>query len=288
MGSTTSWPSRPTGSPSRPTERDSALVIAAIPSPSSGSFGLGPLEIRGYGIMIALGVVVAVWWSQRRWVARGGTAEQVSTISLWAVPAGLVGARLYHVATDWRRFQGRWEDVPAVWQGGLGIPGGLAAGVIVGVLVARRQGISMGGVLDAMIPTLPVAQAIGRWGNWFNQELFGRPTDLPWGLRIDAGHRPASHPAAETFHPTFLYEGLWNLALAWVLVRVDRRGILRPGYLVGLWVCGYGLGRLWVESLRIDHASLLAGVRVNVWTSLVAILVGGAVALSGRDRMGAR
>ncbi len=263
-------------------------MIAAIPSPSSGSFGLGPLEIRGYGIMIALGVVVAVWWSQRRWVARGGTAEQVSTISLWAVPAGLVGARLYHVATDWRRFQGRWEDVPAVWQGGLGIPGGLAAGVVVGVLVARRQGISMGGVLDAMIPTLPVAQAIGRWGNWFNQELFGRPTDLPWGLRIDAGHRPASHPAAETFHPTFLYEGLWNLALAWVLVRVDRRGVLRPGYLVGLWVCGYGLGRLWVESLRIDHASLLAGVRVNVWTSLVAILVGGAVALAGRDRMGAR
>jgi prolipoprotein diacylglyceryl transferase len=178
--------------------------------------------------------------------------------------------------------------VPAVWQGGLGIPGGLAAGVVVGVLVARRQGISMGGVLDAMIPTLPVAQAIGRWGNWFNQEVFGRPTDLPWALEIDAAHRPLGYSGAATFHPTFLYEGLWNLALAWVLVRVDRRGVLRPGYLVGLWVCGYGLGRLWVESLRIDHASLLAGVRVNVWTSLVAILVGGAVALAGRDRMGAR
>jgi len=258
-------------------------VIAAIPSPSTGSFGLGPLEIRGYGIMIALGVIVAVSWAQRRWVDKGGTADHISTIAIWAVPAGLLGSRLYHVATDWKRFRGRWEDVPAVWQGGLGIPGGLAAGVIVGLLIARRQGISMPRVLDAIVPTLPIAQAIGRWGNWFNQELYGRPTDLPWGLSIDVDHRPAAHLAAETFHPTFLYEGLWNLTLAAVLVRVDRRGVLKPGHLIGLWVCGYGLGRLWVESLRIDHASLLAGVRVNIWVSLVAVVVGGAVAVAGRN-----
>jgi prolipoprotein diacylglyceryl transferase len=138
-------------------------------------------------------------------------------------------------------------------------------------------------VLDALVPTLPVAQAIGRWGNWFNQELFGRPTDLPWGLSIDVDHRPAAHLTAETFHPTFLYEGLWNLALAAILVRVDRRGVLKPGRLVGLWVCGYGLGRLWVESLRIDHASLVAGVRVNIWMSLVAIVIGGAVAVTSRN-----
>jgi len=258
-------------------------VIAAIPSPSAGSFGLGPLEIRGYGIMIALGVMVAVSWGQRRWVDKGGSADHISTIAIWAVPAGLIGSRLYHVATDWQKFRGRWQDVPAVWQGGLGIPGGLAAGVVVGVLVARRQGISMPRVLDALVPTLPVAQAIGRWGNWFNQELFGRPTDLPWGLSIDVDHRPAAHLTAETFHPTFLYEGLWNLALAAILVRVDRRGVLKPGRLVGLWACGYGLGRLWVESLRIDHASLVAGVRVNIWMSLVAIVIGGAVAVSSRN-----
>jgi prolipoprotein diacylglyceryl transferase len=216
-------------------------------------------------------------------VDKGGTADHISTIAIWAVPAGLLGSRLYHVVTDWKRFRGRWEDVPAVWQGGLGIPGGLAAGVIVGLLIARRQGISMPRVLDAIVPTLPIAQAIGRWGNWFNQELYGRPTDLPWGLSIDVGHRPAAHLTAETFHPTFLYEGLWNLTLAAVLVRVDRRGVLKPGRLIGLWVCGYGLGRLWVESLRIDHASLLAGVRVNIWVSLVAVVVGGAVAVAGRN-----
>ncbi len=261
-----------------------AALLAAIPSPSTGSVDLGPIELRAYGLMIGLGVLAAVWTSQRRWTARGGHPDDISTIAMWAVPAGLVGARLYHVATDWKRFRGRWEDVPAIWQGGLGIPGGLAAGVIVGVLVARHRGISMSGVLDAVVPSLPIAQAIGRVGNWFNQELFGDPTDLPWGLRIDAAHRPAEHLSATTFHPTFLYEGLWNLALAWLLVRVDRRGLLRPGYLVGLWVFGYGLGRLWVEALRVDSASLLLGLRVNTWMSLVAVAVGGAVAVSGRSR----
>jgi prolipoprotein diacylglyceryl transferase len=161
------------------------------------------------------------------------------------------------------------------------------AGVLVGVLVARRRGLTMAAAMDVVIPTLPVAQAIGRWGNWFNQEVFGRPTDLPWALEIDAVHRPAAHLDATTFHPTFLYEGLWNVALAVVLVRVERRGILRPGYIVALWVFGYGLGRLWVEALRVDAASLIAGVRVNTWMALVAILVGGAVAWTGRILTGA-
>tara|TARA_Y100000780_G_scaffold197475_1_gene188115 strand:- start:1920 stop:2657 length:738 start_codon:yes stop_codon:yes gene_type:complete len=237
--------------------------------------------------MIALGVLAAVMWSQRRMAARGGDPEDIAALSMWAVPAGLIGSRLYHVATDWRSFRGRWEDVPAVWQGGLGIPGGLMAGVLVGVLVARRRGLTMAAAMDVVIPTLPVAQAIGRWGNWFNQEVFGRPTDLPWALEIDAVHRPAAHLDAATFHPTFLYEGLWNVALAVVLVRVERRGILRPGYIVALWVFGYGLGRLWVEALRVDAASLIAGVRVNTWMALVAILVGGAVAWTGRILTGA-
>jgi prolipoprotein diacylglyceryl transferase len=204
-------------------------VIGAIPSPSGNSVSIGPLELRAYGLMIALGAFVAVVWSQKRLAARGGDPEDISTIAMWAVPAGLIGSRLYHVATDWRSFRGRWEDVPAVWQGGLGIPGGLMAGVLVGVLVARSRGLSMAAAMDVMIPTIPVAQAIGRWGNWFNQEVFGRPTDLPWALEIDAVHRPAAHLEAAAFHPTFLYEGLWNVALAVVLVRVERRSLLRPG-----------------------------------------------------------
>ena len=263
-------------------------VIGAIPSPSGNSISIGPLELRAYGLMIALGALVAVMWSQKRLAARGGDPEDIATIAMWAVPAGLIGSRLYHVATDWRSFRGRWEDVPAVWQGGLGIPGGLMAGVLVGVLVARRRGLSMASAMDVMIPTIPVAQAIGRWGNWFNQEVFGRPTDLPWALEIDAVHRPSAHLDATSFHPTFLYEGLWNVALAVVLVRVERLSILRPGYIVALWVFGYGLGRLWVEALRSDAASLIAGVRVNTWMALLAILVGAVVARAGRIPPGER
>jgi len=263
-------------------------LIGAIPSPSGSSISIGPLELRAYGLMIALGALVAVMWSQKRLVARGGDPEDIATIAMWAVPAGLIGSRLYHVATDWRSFRGRWEDVPAVWQGGLGIPGGLMAGVLVGVLVARRRGLSMASAMDVMIPTIPLAQAIGRWGNWFNQEVFGRPTDLPWALEIDAAHRPAAHLDAVAFHPTFLYEGLWNVALAVVLVRVERSSILRPGYIVALWVFGYGLGRLWVEALRSDPASLIAGVRVNIWMALLAILVGAVTAWSGRIPSGER
>jgi len=259
-----------------------AALWGSIPSPTRSSLSIGPLELRAYGLMIALGAFTAVAWSQRRLKARGGDPEIVSTIALWAIPAGLVGARLYHVLTDWRSFRGRWEDVPAIWQGGLGIPGGLIAGVVVGVLVARRRGLGMGAALDVVVPTLPVAQAVGRLGNWFNQEVFGRPSNLPWALEIDAAHRPAEYATSITFHPTFLYEGLWNMVLAVMLVRVERRRILRPGYIVALWVAGYGLGRLWIEALRVDAASLVAGVRVNIWMALLAIAVGGLVAIRGR------
>ena len=142
----------------------------------------------------------------------------------------------------------------------------------------------MSAAMDVMVPTIPVAQAIGRWGNWFNQEVFGRPSELPWALEIDAAHRPAEYAAFSTFHPTFLYEGLWNVALSVILIRIERRGVFRPGYVIGLWVFGYGLGRLWVEGLRSDPASLVAGVRINVWMALAAILVGATVAWRGRIR----
>jgi prolipoprotein diacylglyceryl transferase len=196
----------------------------------------------------------------------------VSWLATWSVIGGLVGARMYHVLTDYHRFQGRWLDVLKVWEGGLGIPGGLLAGVVTGVILARRRGLPAAQLLDVVAPAIPIAQAIGRLGNWFNQELFGRPTDLPWGLRIDPQHRPDGYTQYATFHPTFLYEALWNLALAGFLVLYERRhpdG--RPGRLFAMYVLGYGLGRLWVEALRIDDATRIAGVRVNIWVSLIAI-----------------
>ena len=261
-------------------------LMASIPSPSSNGLKLGPLELRAYGVMIALGVLAAVWLSQRRWAARGGNPEQISRIAVWAVPAGLIGARAYHVITDWRRFQSDgWLDALAIWKGGLGIPGGMAAGILVGLWMMRRQQMNRGEVIAAMVPGLPLAQAIGRLGNWFNQELFGSPTDLPWGLEIDEAHRPAQYLDVETFHPTFLYEAVWNLLLCGLLLILDRRRRLasvptlitnprrvhRPGALLAVYILGYGLGRLWIEAIRIDAASLLLGVRINIWMSLVLI-----------------
>jgi prolipoprotein diacylglyceryl transferase len=248
------------------------VLLASIPSPGSNSISLGPLELRAYGLSIAVGVLVGLTVGRRRWAARGGDPADVSWLVTWAVIAGIIGARAYHVLTDYHRFQGQWLDVVKVGEGGLGIPGGLLAGVVTGVVLARRRGLPAARLLDVVAPAIPIAQAIGRVGNWFNQELFGRPTDLPWGLRIDAGHRPDGYAQVSTFHPTFLYEGLWNLALAGALVLYERRrpdG--RPGRLFALYVGGYGLGRLWVEALRIDEATRIAGVRVNIWVSLVAI-----------------
>jgi prolipoprotein diacylglyceryl transferase len=253
-------------------------MVASIPSP--GSNAIGPF--RAYGLMIAIGVIAAVEMARRRFRARGGDPEDITTIALWAVPAGLIGARLYHVITDWKDyFPDRPLDALKVWEGGLGIPGGIILGVAVGVYVGYRKGIRLPVGLDAVAPALPLAQAIGRLGNWFNQEVFGRPTDLPWGLEIDPVRRPVGYEQAATFHPTFLYEGLWNLALMAFLIWIDRRRVLRPGNVFVLYVAGYGLGRLWVESLRIDAASLILGVRVNIWTSVLAI-VGAAVVLAIR------
>lgn len=259
---------------------DWAAMLASIPSPSSNM--IGPL--RAYGLMIGLGVLAAIELASRRWRDRGGDPNDMWTIAVWAVPAGLIGARLYHVITDWKTYfgdGGRPIEALYLWKGGLGIPGGIALGVAVGVYVGYRKGIRLPVGLDAVAPALPLAQAIGRLGNYFNQEVFGRPTTLPWGLEIDLQHRPAQYVAFETFHPTFLYEALWNLALMGALIWIDRRKVLRPGNVFVLYVGGYGLGRLWVESLRSDAASQLLGLRVNVWMSL-ALIAGAAVVLAVR------
>ena len=261
-----------------------ASLLASIPSPPGKSIGIGPLQLRAYGLAIAVGVLVAVWIAQRRYARRGGDPEALTAIAMWAVPMGLVGARLYHVVTDYQRFQGRWWRVVEVWEGGLGIPGGLLAGVVTGVVVARRRGLDVPTLLDVVAPAIPIAQAIGRLGNWFNQELYGRSTDLPWAVRIDPEHRPDGLEHLAAYHPTFLYEALWNVALAALLVRLDRTGRLRRGQLFVLYVAGYALGRLWVEALRIDPANEILGLRVNIWTSLVALAAAAAVFVIGSRR----
>jgi phosphatidylglycerol---prolipoprotein diacylglyceryl transferase len=253
-------------------------VLASIPSPSSGRITIGPLSLNAYGLMIALGVVAAVWLFGRRLEERHiGTREDANAIAVWGVVAGVIGARIYHVATDWQLFEGDWWKVFAIWQGGLGIPGGMLAGVVVGTWAGHRRGVPLGPGLNAVAPCLPLAQAIGRWGNWFNQELYGRPTTLPWALEIDERHLPANgqYPVGTTFHPTFLYESLWNLLLFGALLWIDRKWRMANGQLLAIYVLGYGIGRLWVESLRIDEAHHLFGLRWNEWVAILLIVAGG-------------
>jgi prolipoprotein diacylglyceryl transferase len=223
----------------------------------------------------------------RQFEAKGlGTADDASSIGMWGVAAGIVGVRLYHVVTDWDRFSDDLTAIPEIWKGGLGIPGGLLAGVAVGVWQGRKRGIPAAQLLTCAAPAVPLAQAIGRWGNWFNQELFGKPTDLPWGLEIDDAHTPAGYAADTTFHPTFLYESLWNLGLVAVLLWIDRRFRLGPGRLFAVYVMGYGIGRYWIEGLRIDAVQLsdVAGLRWNQWVALAAIVGGGLYLLATRGR----
>lgn len=269
-----------------------AALPAGIPSPSSAVWYLGPIPVRAYALCILTGVFVAVWWSDRRYRARGGRPELVLDVAIVAVPAGIVGARLYHVISspdDYFGPNGDLARIPQTWQGGLGIWGGIAGGVLAGVLLLRHRGLRVAPLADAVAPTLLVAQAIGRLGNWFNQELYGSPTTLPWGLRIDDAHLPAgsTYPPGTLFHPTFLYEALWNLAGAVLLVWIGRRMLAHSGVTGGrlLWVylMVYTAGRVWIEMLRIDEAETVLGLRLNVWTSIVIFLVGAiGLALSSR------
>ena len=259
--------------------------LASLPSPSAGSLELGPLRLNAYGLMIALGAIAATWLMGRRLDARKwGTRDDASAIAMWAVPAGVVGARIYHVITDWERFDGRWLDALKIWKGGLGIWGGLLLGTIVGLWVAKRRGLRPAETLTIVAPALPLAQAIGRFGNWFNQELFGRATTLPWGLEIDDKHLPDGFASGTLFHPTFLYEAIGNIVLMAVLLQVDRRARLRPGHLFFVYVAGYATLRFFVEGLRIDPAKSAGGLRLNQWTSIVMVAVSVAVLVVWRPR----
>jgi prolipoprotein diacylglyceryl transferase len=242
-------------------------MLSSIPSPSDGEIDLGPFPIRAYGLFIALGVLVAAWLAERRWVKRGGDPGTINAIAIWVIVAGIVGARVYHVVTDYQLFTGNWLRVFEIWEGGLSIWGAVGGGALAVIVLARRRNLDTLGLMDTIAPCVALAQAIGRWGNYFNQELFGRPTSLPWGLEIDSTQRPDGYQQFDTFHPTFLYESIWNLLVFGVLLAVERRVRLRRGQLVGLYVALYTFGRFWFELLRIDPANRILAVRVNVWVS---------------------
>jgi prolipoprotein diacylglyceryl transferase len=255
----------------------------SIPSPSQGVWYVGPFPIRAYALCIIAGIVVAVWLGDRRWQARGGLPGQVGDIAIWAVPFGIVGGRLYHVITDNGNYFGGGNDpITAlyIWQGGLGIWGAIALGSVGVYIGARRAGVKFLPLADALAPGVVIAQAIGRLGNYFNQELFGKPTDLPWALEIpDVTARPFGYEQFTTFHPTFLYELLWNLAVAALVIWADRRFRLGHGRAFALYVAGYCAGRGWIEYLRIDpvEADDVFGLRLNVWTSIVLFVAAVAI-----------
>ena len=246
------------------------FLLGVIPSPSSGSIHLGPLRLNAYGLMIAIGVIAAVRIAGRRAENKGvGTTEDISSIAMWAVPAGVIGGRAYHVLTDYERFQGQWFDAIKIGQGGLGIWGGVTAGVAVGWWCARRRGLDAWWIISCAAPAIAIAQAIGRWGNWFNQELFGRPTTLPWALEVSNEIAvKAGYTAGTTFHPTFLYESVGCIVLAWLLIRLERRITPARGRLFAWYVAGYTVLRFGTESIRIDASHNVGGLRLNQWVAI--------------------
>jgi prolipoprotein diacylglyceryl transferase len=250
------------------------MVPASIPSPSDGVIDLGPIPLHVYGILLALGVVVAAVMTGRRWARWGRDRREFDDVVVWIVIGGVVGARLYHVATDYEKFEGDWLRVLEIWRGGLSIWGVVAGGLLAVIIVCRVKHIEIPLMADAIAPGLLVAQAIGRWGNWFNQELFGEPTTLPWGLEIDVAHRPAGFGGFATFHPTFLYESLYCLALVALLLWVERRWRVRTGQTTALYLATYCFGRFWLENLRIDDAKVVGGLRINAWVSLLVMAAG--------------
>ncbi len=250
-----------------------------IPSPDQGVWYIGPIPIRAYALCIITGVFAAIWLANRRWVARGGTSGEVADMAILAVPAGLIGSRIYHVATDHQLYFGpNAHPINAlkIWEGGLGIWGAIIGGALAGLFWCRHKKINKRAMADAVAPALLLAQAIGRWGNYFNQELFGKPTTLPWGLKIDEAHRPPGYEQYATFHPTFLYESIWNLSVMGVIIWLDKRFKLGYGRVFALYVMGYSFGRALVESLRIDPVELhdVGGLRFNEWVSMVLFGVG--------------
>ena len=259
----------------------SLAVPAAIPSPPAefSSFSLGPLTIHAYALCILAGIILALWMTSVRWKRRGLPPDAVWDIAIWAIPFGIIGGRLYHVISSPDAYfgpNGNLALIPQIWLGGLGIWGAIALGAVGAWIGCRRAGIKLSTFADVAAPGVLLAQAVGRWGNWFNQELFGGPTDLPWGLEIDESNAawPEGLPPGTLFHPTFLYEVIWNLLGVAVLLILERKFRLQWGKVLGLYLIWYGLGRTVWESIRVDPSEVFFGLRVNIWAALLAILVG--------------
>ncbi|SIS20187.1 Prolipoprotein diacylglyceryl transferase [Williamsia sterculiae] len=278
-------------------------VLAYIPSPPQGVWYLGPFPLRAYALCIIAGIIVAVWWGNRRWRARGGQDGEVLDVAIWAVPFGLIGGRLYHLATDWQTYFGDGGKQPIdalkIWDGGLGIWGAVALGALGAWIGARRAGIRLPPFGDAIAPAILLAQAIGRLGNYFNQELYGGPTTLPWGLKIyervdRAGNvnpgaidGTSNGQVVAIVQPTFLYELLWNVIVVIALVLIDRRLRIGHGRLFALYVAGYCVGRFAVETLRTDHATEIWGIRINLFTAALVFICAAVyvlVAKRGREQ----
>jgi len=257
-----------------------------IPSPTTGVWNLGPLPIRAYAMCILAGIVVAIWITQRRLATRGGTPGQVLDISAWAVPFGIVGGRIYHLITSPQAYFGEggnpWNGFK-VWEGGLGIWGAIALGALGAYIGCRRAGVRFLDFVDSAAPGILVAQALGRFGNYFNNEIHGAPTDLPWGLRIYEWDPLAGHAVVDAdgnpvvlgvFHPTFLYEAIFCVLLAGLLVWLDRRYDFRRGQIFALYIAGYPVGRGVIEFMRTDDANHILGLRVNSWVSILVFVLG--------------
>lgn len=248
---------------------------AYIPSPSQGVWHLGPFPIRAYALCIIAGIVLAIWICDRRWQARGGAPTTVGQVATWAVPFGLIGGRLYHVITDPELYFERGEDwvhVFYVWNGGLGIWGAIALGALGAWIGCRRANVSFPAFADALAPGVVLAQALGRWGNYFNQELYGKPSDMPWALRIEPAHRVAKYSDVATYQPTFLYESIWDIGTAILVIWADRRYKMGHGRAFLLYVMAYVAGRSWIEYLRVDTANHILGLRLNDWTCMIVFL----------------
>lgn len=245
-------------------------LLAQIPSPPTNDIQIGPVRITFYGIALALGILAAFMLAGRRWERRGHDPDDLFRLGLWSVGAGILGARIAFLLPRLDVYLDRPASLFAIWEGGLSIFGGLIGGVLMAYLLARRWKLDVLDLFDAAAPAIPLAQAIGRWGNYFNQELFGRPTDLPWGLEIDPANRPPEFADAELFHPTFLYEMLWNLALVGLLLWLDRKRLLPKGSLFLVYIAGYAAGRFWIELLRVDTEFRLLGLSRNGWFSVLA------------------
>jgi len=250
-------------------------VLLSIPSPSNGTLDLGPVVLHMYGLMLLLAIGACIWLTGVRWVRRGGDWDLIFRVAVWGVAFGIVGARAYHVVTSWDEVQNidAWWAPFAEWKGGLGVWGGIFLGCVAGAVVVWRSGESVAKMMDAVAPGLLLAQGIGRLGNWWNQELFGKPTDLPWALEIDPTHRPAAYITEPTFHPTFLYELIYDFAGVAVLLLLDRRFRFKPPALFALYVSIYCFGRFFEELLRIDPAHEFGGLRLNGWVSIVLFVL---------------